>query len=154
MLKSTGMRSDEIRSITYEDFLNYSSEKGLTLKVTKGGKERTIFLNDKVMKEISAYLPYRKNGCDCLFTSNTGTKILETSLWRTIKCIGKRAKLSDEVLDNLSVHSLRHTAITNWLNNGVPIQTVATIVGHSNINMTLFYADKKMLNVKEAMTEM
>jgi Site-specific recombinase XerD len=154
MLRYTGIRSNELRSIKYEDYINYDANKGLTLKVTKGSKERTIFLNDRVIKEINAYLPYRKEGCDCLFTSNTGTKILETSLLRTIKCIGKRANLDEDVLDNLSPHSFRHTAISSWLNSGVPIQTVATIVGHSNVNMTFYYADKRMMNAKEAMMSM
>jgi len=38
-----------------------------------------------------------------------------------------------------SVHCLRHTFISNCINNGVPSEVVASIVGHSSVEMTHKY---------------
>lgn len=46
------------------------------------------------------------------------------SIWRAIKGVAKRAKV-----DGVSPHVLRHTAATHMLRNGVPIWTVAGVLG-------------------------
>jgi integrase len=46
------------------------------------------------------------------------------SIWRAIKGVAKRAGVAD-----VSPHVLRHTAATHMLRNGVPIWTVAGILG-------------------------
>lgn len=147
----TGVRSEELRNIRYEDYENYNPYDGLKLRVTKGSKERTIYLNDKVLSAIKEYIPSRKNGCEYLFVSNGHKMMDESSLYRTIKCIGKRAKLNDNVIENLSAHSFRHTAILNMINDGINLSTIATVVGHSSIQTTYSYADKRKLDVRNAM---
>lgn len=51
---------------------------------------------------------------------------------------------------DLTFHSARHTfATTVTLNNGVPIETVSKMLGHSTIRMTQHYAkilDSKVSN--------
>ena len=37
----------------------------------------------------------------------------------------------------ISMHGLRHTCITNWLTQDVPIKMVSTLAGHSSISITL-----------------
>jgi integrase len=34
-------------------------------------------------------------------------------------------------------HLFRHTCITNWLSAGVPVETVAVLVGHSSSKITM-----------------
>ena len=41
---------------------------------------------------------------------------------------------------NLHFHLARHTALTMMLSNGVPIEIVAKIAGHTNIRQTQHYA--------------
>lgn len=48
-------------------------------------------------------------------------------------------------------HAYRATFITNLCRNGVPIQTVSKLAGHSNINVTArYYADIKTDELTDA----
>lgn len=154
LLMNTGMRVHELENLTLEQYLNRDEDNAITLIVTKGSKIRTIYLNDNVIEAIENYLPNRKEGCEFLFVSNYGNKMSTSCIWRTIKTIGKRANLDDDVLDGLSAHSFRHSTITNMINNGVDITVIATIVGHSSVNTTMGYADREKLNIKNAMMNM
>lgn len=151
LLMNTGIRVHELEYLTLEQYLNRDEDNAITLVVTKGSKVRTIYLNDNVIEAIENYLPDRKNECEFLFVSNYGNKMSTSCIWRTIKTIGKRANLDEEVLSGLSAHSFRHSTITNMINNGVDITVVATIVGHSSVNTTMGYIDKERLNIKNAM---
>ena len=55
-----------------------------------------------------------------------------------------------EIREALTFHCARHTfATTVTLNNGVPIETVSKMLGHSTIRMTQHYAkilDSKVSN--------
>jgi integrase len=48
----------------------------------------------------------------------------------------------------------RHTGITNMIRSGVDIQTVGTIVGHSNSTMTMHYAHGDPEAIKKAILEL
>lgn len=49
----------------------------------------------------------------------------------------RRASLSEP----FSPHTLRHSFVTNMLRMGVPIPIVSRLAGHTNLNMTMRYAD-------------
>lgn len=151
MLYNTGIRVNELSSLTLEQYLNRDEDNGINLVVTKGSKERMIYLNKNVIKAIESYLPNRKDTCEYLFVSNYGNKMDKSCIFRTIKTIANRADLEEDVVNNLSAHSFRHTAITNMINRGIDIATVATVVGHSSTEMTYKYIDKSKLRIKEAM---
>lgn len=150
-LKNTGVRIEELINLTYEQYVNRSSDDKITLTVTKRSKIRSIYLNSETINAIEDYLVHRKEGCEYLFVSNCCKKMCENSIWATIKVIARRAKLDDDVISNLSAHSFRHTAITNWANEGVPLQVIATIVGHSQVNTTMGYVDRNKIDIKKVM---
>lgn len=54
-----------------------------------------------------------------------------------------------EITKPLHTHLARHTAATRMLNNGIPIEVVSKVLGHTNIRQTQHYAkllDKTVLN--------
>ena len=148
---ATGVRNNELMNVKYEDYINYDDDKGLLLTVTKGSKERTIYLNKDVINAVNEYLKDRKDTCEYLFVSNYGNQMSASCIYRTIKTIANRAGLDEDIIDNLSSHSYRHSAITNLINKGINIATVATIVGHNQLSTTFSYVDKSKLDIKNAM---
>ncbi len=54
---------------------------------------------------------------------------------RALKTVFKEAKA-----ERVFPHLFRHTFITNLLTAGVPIETVAALVGHSSTKMTMKYS--------------
>jgi len=50
-------------------------------------------------------------------------------------------------------HSLRHSFSTMLLNEGVPLYSISTILGHQNTDTTFFYLDIDILKLKELALE-
>lgn len=67
-----------------------------------------------------------------VFPTEFGTQVDPRNLLRTIQTAARKAGLSDDV----SVHTLRHSAATAWLDGGVHIKAVADLLGHSSIAIT------------------
>ena len=151
VLGCTGMRIDEVLSLTYSQYINREDDGGIKLTITKGSKERIIYFNDEIEETLRDYVNNdRKNG-DTLFVSNYGNKMNKSCVWRTIRCLGKRANLDDSVIDGLSAHTFRHYTTTRLLTKGVPLPVVSTILGHSNSTITMRYLDRSLVDVKSAM---
>lgn len=52
------------------------------------------------------------------------------------------------IWQRVSPHRFRHTFATNLICNGMPIQEVAILLGHSNIDTTRVYAHTNQERVK------
>jgi integrase len=66
-----------------------------------------------------------------VFTTEFGTPVEPRNVLRTIKVAAARAGV-----DNVGVHTLRHSAAVAWLEAGVHIKAVADLLGHSSISIT------------------
>ena len=91
----------------------------------------------------------RKDGCEYLFTSNTGNKMDASCLYKMIKNVAKRSNLDEDVIENISTHSFRHTSITNMVNKGYDISKIALFHGHSDTKTTMGYIDKDAVSLTE-----
>ncbi len=66
-----------------------------------------------------------------VFTTETGRPVDGRDLYRTIQAAAKKAKLS-----GIGIHTLRHSAATAMLENGVNLKAVSDLLGHSSISIT------------------
>ncbi|MBU3751427.1 MAG: site-specific integrase [Mycobacterium sp.] len=66
-----------------------------------------------------------------VFTNEFGGPVDPRNLLRTIEIAAKKAEI-----ENVGVHTLRHSAAVAWLEAGVHIKAVADLLGHSSIAVT------------------
>ena len=138
VMLNCGLRIDELCNLKLQQYLDRDENDGILLTHTKRSKERTIYLNDKVIDAIEEYLKVRKDGEDTLFTSNSGTKLLRTSTSRTLKNIARRSGMfTEERISEISNHLCRKTMCSDMINKGANIAVVQQLMGHSSIETTI-----------------
>lgn len=135
VFRSTGARVGEIATITLEQV---DIENGdIWIQGEKGGKYRTLYLDDDAKHYYKAYLNSRKDDSPYMFTqSHRPYGKMTTGSYRTIfKGIGKRAGLTCRVYP----HKSRKTLGMNLKNRGVDIGIIQEVLGHANPAVTSQY---------------
>ena len=152
-LVSTGVRFVEMASITLDQYYTaINSNRVIVLKVTKGSKERGIYINESTEKAIAEYLATRCDDCPDLFDSFRRNKLSDNSVSQTIKNIGKRAGLP--YWNDLSCHCMRAACATIMSDKGVPVATISSTLGHSSLEVTSRYIKNTQTNVNAAIQAM
>ena len=147
-LYDTGMRISEALALTREDVLD-GRQSRLRLTATKNGKPRTVFLSDESRRLIRLYVSERSDSVYApLFASHgrgAGSAITAAHAWHLVK----EAARAEGLYDNTSPHSLRHRRAQDLLDEGMPLEWVATLLGHQHPDTTrivyAFETDEKML---------
>lgn len=148
-LFSTGCRCSEMCKMKLDqvDF----ERKNVKVICGKGKKSRTTFLNAEAVVSIQSYLKTRTDGTDLLFAypkSHKGNwQMCNKSVEMLIDRIASRVP---QIKKHITPHVLRHTAATNAIRSGMPIEQVKEFMGHSNINTTLIYAKLLQGDVKRS----
>jgi len=138
------LRVKECASLRYADVLDaegkIKAEIYLSAEQTKGSKTGTVFVSDKLRKELQAYIravPY-KSITDKLFYSQKrpidgwNSNTLCQFFHHLFRNVG---------IDGASSHSPRRTAITNLADKGVSVRVLQSIARHANISTTQCYID-------------
>ena len=139
----TGTRISETLDIRLQD-INLTTRE-IIIRNGKGNKQRTVYMNDKVVNSIKEYLKDRKEtDLDYLFISNKGNKLDRTVI----------NKMFNKYSDTITPHQLRHSFCTNALENNFSIHEVAYLAGHSNIHTTLRYTNPNENEMKDKMNRL
>ena len=139
-----GLRVGEAASLRVADVVDAHgqvlAEFQLRAEQTKGGHARTVFVSEKLRKELTAYLSstpslrpkhklfYSQKGASDGFTANT--------LAQHFHYLYKRADIV-----GASSHSTRRTFITNLAAQGISVRVLASLAGHRSIATTQAYID-------------
>ena len=146
LLLVTGLRNTEMR----EMLLTTIELDGRFTIVGKYNKQRTLYLSDDLLKMYREYLSYRnaeQTDDQHLFISYQGTMLSKN----TPQNILKKLKAKANVNSDFHVHSCRHIAGSEMIQNGVELTTVARVLGHSNVNTTYsFYIHQDTEDIKNA----
>ena len=148
LLYDTGMRISEALALSREDVLDGRASR-LRLTATKNGRPRTVFLSDESRRLLSAYVKEREDAIYApLFVSHgrgKGTAITPSHAWLLVK----QAAKAEGLYGNTSPHSLRHRRAQDLLDEGMPLEWVAALLGHEHPDTTrIVYAwetDENML---------
>lgn len=139
---STGCRVTEVVKLNRKD-INFSDR---SVKVCgKGDKERYVYFTPVAEMYLKEYLDSRTDDSEPLFLSKFNNRMSKSGFENRMKEIGKRAGVK-----KVCPHRFRHTFATNMLDNGMPIQEVRILMGHTNIDTTQVYAHTSQERVKNS----
>ncbi len=127
LLYCTGCRCSEIRTLRWCEV----GTATLDLEDSKTGP-RKVYLNSEARRIIERQ---PRTGSDYVFPSSSDPTLPVSEsmqLWFTLR---KRAGI-----DDVRLHDLRHNYASQAVLNGVPLPTVARLLGHQQVSMTLRYA--------------
>lgn len=136
----TGIRISETINLRWED-IDFQREV-IHLKITKGEKERVIFLHPTLKKFID-YFNLRREGF--VFISNLGRRYNK----RTIQVIVKTAAKKAGIQKKITPHTLRHSFATHLLEAGADIRHIQKLLGHANLQTTQVYTHVANKDIKK-----
>ena len=140
ILYYSGMRLDELVNIKWEDF---DFERGVIhLKITKGEKERVVFLHEK-LKTLIQDFHLQKEGY--VFYSNLGKKYNPRSIQMIVGQAAEKAGIKKKV----TPHTLRHSFATHLLEGGADIRSIQALLGHKNLQTTQIYTHVANKNIQK-----
>lgn len=142
----TGIRASELLALKFDD-VNLSSER-IFIRKGKGRKERYVPMHRKLKNILESYVKERKRlkkSSEWFFTGAQSEKQLG------YKYLGQVCnKLAKATGIAFTAHTLRHTAATELLNQGVDIYKVSRILGHTDIKTTTIYLHTATRNLQES----
>jgi integrase/recombinase XerD len=140
----SGVRVGEVASLRYSDIVEpdktIRSEFILRPEQTKGNESRTVFVSEKLKKELEIYVKATKftDPFDKFFY--TQKRISEgfnaNTLTQHFHHLYKRAGIA-----GASSHSGRRSFITNLASKGVSVRVLASLAGHKSIATTQRYIE-------------
>ena len=105
-----------------------------------------IYFNDRCNIALKKYIKNRKGNSEYLFCSSRSPYKNLTN--RAIENIIKKIGIKSKIGIRLYPHLFRHTFATKALNQGMPIELVQMLLGHSKIETTQIYAKIRESNLE------
>ncbi len=140
ILLNTGMRRNELLTLRWE---NISFErKQLELRITKNGDRRYIPLNAKALSALEA-LRAAKRSPLWVMADTGGNRIESVRYWF-------EAAVKEAGIQDFHLHDLRHCFASKLAMAGVPMKTIATLLGHRSLAMTWRYSHLSPDHLQEA----
>lgn len=138
----SGMRVGEVASLRYCDVVNadgtIKNEIRLSAEQTKGNEGRTVFVNDRLRRELEIYItrykPLNTNRKFFYSQKSTSDGFTANTLTQYFHYLYKRVGI-----DGASSHSGRRSFATNIASKGVGIRVLQKLLGHKNIQTTSVY---------------
>lgn len=130
-LRATGCRISEMTGLN-RDAVNLAA--GEVVVYGKGGKERTVYMDDVAVMLLRKYLEERNDNSEILFTGRRGERLRPGGVRIMLNKIGEAAGV-----EHVHPHKFRRTLATEMSRRGIPLQEVANILGHEKIDTTMRY---------------
>jgi site-specific recombinase XerD len=141
-LTYTGVRLSELLNLRLSD-LDFTGGR-LFVIGGKNGHERIIYLAPALTTVLAHYLTLRPaSDDDHLWLSPSGKPIRPSTVANCLKRWGIACNVP------VTAHRLRHTFATQLVNQGLPLTSIAKLLGHQTLNMTQHYARLYEHTVKE-----
>lgn len=154
LFATTGLRVSELTGITLEQYKNMSGSDERELAIIgKGNKTRRVYINDETKRAIDCYLTARpRSEYNNLFLSFQGGPIHSNNLSQTLKNVAKNAGYPQ--WQDICNHALRAAFATTKAEQGVPLTTIQSAMGHAKLDTTLIYIKRNQNVINDAMANM
>jgi len=143
VLYSCGLRRTEAVSLDLNDIL-FDKERVFVSK-GKNYKERFVPINKYNLKLLEEYIYdyrpefYQYKKSEALFLNYRGTRLQGMSFSNRLKAIIKATNNQELQERNITLHSLRHSIATHFLEQGAEIEQISKFLGHSSLESTQIY---------------
>ncbi len=134
---SSGLRVSELVGLNRADF----NEESFSLKVMgKGKKQRVVPITKSATTWIRSYLDHGERTLSqvddkALFLNRWGKRLSVRSVDRKFEKYLRASGLSGKI----TPHTIRHTIATHWLEKGMDLKTIQTLLGHNSLATTTIY---------------
>ena len=130
-LLTTGCRISEVTALNRDDV---DFKNGRAVVFGKGAKERQVYLTDVASMYLEQYLNERTDNSPALFASRSSERITPNGIRKMLHVASGATGV-----ENVHPHRFRRTLATNLIDNGMPIQEVAAVLGHDKLDTTMTY---------------
>lgn len=137
LLLQTGIRIGELSRLKLNDINLESDPPVISIAEFSSNPARSIVLNKQAKDAIEVYLkdrPTPKNDNGFVFITKNGNQVLVRNMRTMINSAFKKSGIEDA-----TVNDIRNTFIVFQLENGMPLERVADVVGHKRITSTEKY---------------
>ncbi len=133
----TGMRQGEFLGLTADCVVQIGESYWLRVPLGKMHNDRYIPLHPEVKQLLDEWVNQSpsKKPYDFLFTGH-GHRLGRGKVALAVERIGKEAGINEHI----SPHRLRHTLATMAINRGMTLESIAALLGHRSLSMTMIYA--------------
>jgi integrase/recombinase XerD len=141
----TGLRIGEAISLNLED-VNFEQEH-VFVRAAKNDKERTIPMNEKLKKILTAYISDDRvdMGTNNFFSCRTG-KISDIRVQEVLRETLQELGIEKQI----TPHTLRHSFASNLIERGVELIIVQKLMGHEHMKTTSIYLHSNMEELEKA----
>jgi len=136
-LLRTGLRKSEFLGLTCDCIVQIGSSYWLRVPLVKFRHERYVPLHPEVKQLLEEWIAQQPTlqPTDFLFTWH-GDRMGRGRVDAAVQRIATEAGIAGKV----TPHRLRHTLATLAINRGMPLESIANLLGHRSLSMTLVYA--------------
>jgi site-specific recombinase XerD len=138
-----GLRVTEACNLDVGDVLQFSKGHRVVVFVGKGGDPACLPQPPVVMRALDAVIDELGRREGPLFLRRDGSRMTRRSADRVVKRHAKTAGIGMSV----SPHTLRHSAITNAIDAGIPLREVQIAARHRDISTTIRLYDRGRFNL-------
>jgi len=137
LLARTGMRRFELCNLLVKD-VDFDAKK-IFIVHGKGGKARSVPVDEDTLQDIKFYLNSRRYGKLIQSNNKAHDGIDESRINEIVRKAAERANIKnpDPTRKHLNPHIFRHSFVRNMIKAGVPQSHVQQIIGHSDIRTTI-----------------
>ena len=137
LLYATGIRVSELIGLDVAD-VNFSMGY---IRCANSKSERLIPLGNKAIDAVKMYLEKSRGTMlknedeNALFLNRMGERISRQGFWKIVKQYQKTSGIEGDI----TPHSLRHSFAAHLIQNGADLQSLKSMMGHSDISSTQVY---------------